>query len=450
MKGHLYLLLLLLATFSVVAQEVAEDSVKKEAGKEGWTFGALPVISYDTDLGFQYGALVNFFNYGDGSTYPEYLQSIYMEWSRTTKGTGINRFYFDSKHTIPGIWLTADVSYLTEQAMQFFGFNGYDAVYNSAWEDDTSPEYVSRVFYRHDRRMFRVLTSFQGQLLNSTDKLRWLAGFTYIDNSIASVDIEKLNDGKNSGNQLPDVPGLYDQYVKWGAIRENEAQGNRVTYLKAGLVYDTRDEEAFPTSGIWADAILSYAPTFLGDWEYNYTKLTIAYRQYFGFGAKKIVLGYRLGYQGTISGTVPFHMQPHIVPVIMIGSSSEGLGGSRSLRGVMRNRVVGDGVVLANVEFRWRFVNTRVLKQKLYIGTNLFGDFGKVVDKIDFQLDPGQTQGVNLDDYFDTGAESLHISAGIGLKFGLNDNFILSIDHGIATDDRDGDSGTYINMNWLF
>ncbi|MDZ7604011.1 MAG: BamA/TamA family outer membrane protein [Cyclobacteriaceae bacterium] len=287
-------------------------------------------------------------------------------------------------------------------------------------------------------------------MLKSTDKFRWLAGFTYTDNSIARVDIARLNEGKDPDELLPDVPGLYENYVSWGAIPENEADGNKVTYLKAGLVYDTRNEEAFPTKGIWADAILSFAPTFLGDWDYNYTKLTLAFRQYVGFGTKNLVFGYRLGYQGTVSGTVPFHMQPHIVPVIMIGASSEGFGGSRSLRGVMRNRVVGDGIILGNAELRWRFLQTTVMKQKIYIGTNVFADFGRVVKKIDFELNPNSTATVNLADYFDTGAEAIHISTGIGLKFGLNDNFIVSFDYGMATDKRDGDTGLYINMNWLF
>jgi outer membrane protein assembly factor BamA len=140
-------------------------------------------------------------------------------------------------------------------------------------------------------------------------------------------------------------------------------------------------------------------------------------------------------------------MQPHIVPVIMIGASSEGLGGSRSLRGVMRNRVIGDGIILGNAELRWRFLTTKIMKQKLTVGTNLFFDSGKVVDKIEFKVN--QTVS-NASDYFAPGTEAIHISGGLGVKFGLNDNFILSIDHGLATDSRDGDSGTYINMNWLF
>ena len=429
----------------------------KQKIKKGWTFGALPVVSYDTDIGFQYGALANFFNYGDGSTYPEYLQSIYLEWSRTTKGSGINRFYFDSEYLIPKIRTTADVSYLTEQAMQFFGFNGYDAVYNSNWEDDSNEDYVSRVFYRHDRKIFRIMTSFQGRILPDTDKFRWLAGFAYYDNTIGSVDIDRLNKGKSEDKQLPDVEGLYDKYVRWDVIGEKESKGNKTTYLKAGLVLDSRDFEAFPTDGIWAEAIYSYAPSSLGDGKFDYSKLTLWWRHYLTLASKNLIFAYRLGYQGTMSGKVPFHMQPHIVPTIMTASTSQGLGGSKSLRGIMRNRVVGDGFVIGNAELRWKFINTEVLKQNLYIGTNLFFDIGRVVQEIDVDIsqekmdETAEYPGQDLyEDYFAPGSEDFHVSAGLGLKFGLNENFILSVDYGVATDNRDGKSGLYITLNWLY
>jgi len=35
---------------------------KEMVTKTGWNFGALPTITFDTDLGFQYGALVNLYN----------------------------------------------------------------------------------------------------------------------------------------------------------------------------------------------------------------------------------------------------------------------------------------------------------------------------------------------------------------------------------------------------
>ena len=97
------------------------DSIKV---KTGWNFGAIPAISFDTDQGFQYGAAVNFYNFGDGSTFPKYKHSLYFEISRFTKGSGIYRFYYDSESLIPGIQVTTDLSYLPDQAYDFYGFNG--------------------------------------------------------------------------------------------------------------------------------------------------------------------------------------------------------------------------------------------------------------------------------------------------------------------------------------
>ena len=88
--------------------------------KTGFAFGALPAISYDSDLGFQYGALVNLYNYGDGSAFPKYDESLYLEYSRFTKGTGITRLMFDSEKIIPGVRSTVDVTYLIDQMMDFF------------------------------------------------------------------------------------------------------------------------------------------------------------------------------------------------------------------------------------------------------------------------------------------------------------------------------------------
>ena len=46
--------------------------------------------------------------------------------------------------------------------------------------------------------------------------------------------------------------------------------------------------------------------------------------------------------------------------------------------------------------------------------------------------------------------ESLHLSYGAGLHFALNENFIVTVDYGLAADERDGNSGMYIGLNFLF
>ena len=147
--------------------DTTKTDEKAEKVKTGWNFGALPVVGYNSDIGFQYGALANFYHYGDGSTYPKYFHSIYMEISRTTKGGGINQLFYDSEYLLPGLRVTADISYLTEKALDFYGYNGYDAIYNVDWTDKSDTSYRSRVFYKHERKLFRFALDFQGKFANS-------------------------------------------------------------------------------------------------------------------------------------------------------------------------------------------------------------------------------------------------------------------------------------------
>ncbi len=433
--------------------------ISKKGAKEGWKTGIpIPTISFDQDIGFQYGIALDLFDFGKPSIYPEYKHKFYFEWSRTTKGSGINRIYYDSEYLIPKVRLTADLSYLTEQTLQFFGFNGYDVVYNREWEDESNKdEYKSRVFYRHDRKIFRVLANFQGDLFKNKDELQWIVGFAFFNTNVGTVDVDRLNKGKSEDKQLPDTALLYDKYLDWGIIKPEEKDGNITTYLKAGLVYDTRDFQFFPSKGIWSEATFSYAPGFLGDKNFEYSKLTLIHRQYFSLGSKDLVFAYRLGYQTTLSGKVPFHIQPHIVPTFMTAATSQGLGGAKTLRGIMRNRVVGDGVALGNIELRWKFLKTNLGKSDLYLGANAFFDIGRVVKNIDVEISQEimdnnpKSNGTDVfEDYFDIGSEAFHSSTGLGLKIGYNENQIVSVDYGFALDKRDGKSGLYIRFFWLF
>ena len=70
----------------------AQTEKKDELIKKNWNFGALPTITFDTDLGFQYGALVNLYDYGDGTRFPKYNHSLYFEVSRFFKAAGLTGF----------------------------------------------------------------------------------------------------------------------------------------------------------------------------------------------------------------------------------------------------------------------------------------------------------------------------------------------------------------------
>jgi len=448
MKKTLSVLLVSLIIFSVSAQE------KKV--KTGWKFGgALPAISFNSDLGFQYGALAEFFNYGDGSKYPAYLDHIYAEVSRYTKGSGIYRFMYESNHLIPGVESTSDLSYLPDQANSFYGFNGYESVFNKEWMDDklADPSYRTRMFYRFQRNQFRFKNDFQGKL--SGDHIKWSAGFAFQNFKTGSVNIDKLNKGKDV--KLPSVtsePGLYERYQALGIIPTDEVNGGWINTLKAGLVWDSRDNRPNPMKGLWSEIGIEVAPKFLGN-EWGFSKLYITHRQYFTLIENDLALVYRLGYQTTLSGHSPFFYQSQVITSRLTGYSSEGLGGYNTLRGVLWNRVMGDAFFLGNIELRWKPVYFKFLKQDCYLGISGFYDFGRTTKNISLPADLSTRFSTafpteSFPSYFNPGKEKLHQSAGISIMPVMNQNFVVAIDIGKAFDKQDGNIGFSIGLNYLF
>lgn len=442
---------ILLLFFVTRAQAQPAGEAKPDRVKTGFNLGLLPAVSFNTDLGFQYGLIVNLFHYGDGSSYPEYRHNVYCEVSRFTRGSGINRFFYDSKYLIPHTRLTADVSYLTDRLYDFYGFNGFRAAYHPGWADDQSADYRSRAFYKYDRKLLRVTADFQGRLPNP--RFGWVAAVGLYSFRIDSVDTQHLNRGKSGGDALPSVDGgLYQRYVDWGIIGPEERHGGTVTYLKLGMVYDTRDNEPNPMRGMWTEAVVNYAPPFLGPGKrFSHAKLSFIHRQYFTLWPKRLSLVYRLGYQGTLWGKCPFYLQPNIATLYLTAATSEGLGGSKTLRGVLRNRVVGDGVVYGNLELRWQFVRFYLFKQNFYLALNAFVDAGGVVQPVDIDWTkvPPYCLPEQSDEYF-CQSEGVHATWGGGFRIVMNQNFIVAIDHGRTFNPQDGRAGTYIGLNFLF
>ena len=449
MKKTFLVFLLSMLILSVSAQE------KKI--KTGWKFGgALPAITYDSDLGLEYGALVDFYNYGDGSKYPDFIDHTYTEISRYTKGSGIYRFMFESRHIIPGVQWISDLSYLPDKAATFYGFNGYESVYNKDWMDDklSSDIYRSRMYYRFQKNQFRFKNDFQGKL--SGDHFKWSAGFAFQDFTVSSVNIDKLNKGKS--DKLPSVtdePGLFEQYLSNNIIPADEAKGGWINTVKGGLTWDSRDNRPNPMKGIWTEIGIEAAPKFLGN-NWGFSKLYIIHRQYFTLIEKDLSLVYRIGYQATISGHTPFFYQSQVITSRLTGATSEGLGGAKTLRGILRDRVVGDAFVMGNIELRWKPLYFRFLKQDCYLGLNAFYDFGRVTKdiKLPDNLENTFTNPVHPTDtysqYFKPGTEKMHQSAGMSVMLAMNQVFVVAIDCGKAFNVQDGNIGFSIGLNYLF
>lgn len=424
----------------------AQINIRKE--KKGWNFGFIPVIGYNTDIGFKYGGLVAAYDYGNGENYPKYRKMIRLEISRCTKGSGINQLFLDFNPLFKrdDIRLTADISYLSDQTSDFYGFNGAPSNYNSAYTDDKGASYISRVYYKMERNLFRAAFDLQGNIL--PPKIRWLAGMGFLNYDVHTVDIGKLNQGKSDENMLPDTMLLYDKYVDWGILSPAEAKGGHHLFLKAGLVYDSRDIQANPSRGIWSEIMLITAPYALWNQDGYFTKLSITHRQYFTLVKERLTWVYRVGYQGTIGGYDPFYNQNYMHSSYL-GAGISGLGGAKSLRGILRNRIIGQGIAYTNTEFRWKFLKFLLAKQNFYFALNPFLDMGMVVQpsRVDESRVPA---GEDATLYFTGKKERLHFAAGCGLHMAMNENFVVAADFGRAFSMQDGKFGAYIGINWLF
>jgi outer membrane protein assembly factor BamA len=278
--------------------------------------------------------------------------------------------------------------------------------------------------------------------------IKWLLGIDHYNHKLSSFNFDRYNKKSNNADRLKDTTTLYDLYQEWNFITDKEADGGITNYIKTGLIYDTRDQKANPMTGIWSEILFASAPEFFFNKDFDFLKMSLIHRQYFTIIPKDLNLATRIGYQGTIAGEAPFYMQSYLLSSFTSSVNVEGLGGAKSIRGVMRNRVLGDDIIYGNFELRWKFLYTKLFNQNFYLALSTFFDTGKTLDPIEInenKLPPDHEQK-----YFDTEEDKFHSSLGLGLHIAMNNNFIVAIDYGNALDSRDGNQGIYIGMDFLY
>lgn len=421
---------LLLTVLPLAAWEgaAADSTSKQEIVKDGWNFGPLPCVSYNSDLGFQYGICADIFNYK--GVFPDYRQRFYVEASRYTGGQTLLHAQFDSKYLIPGIRTTFSASWQYDPMFLFYGFNGLEA-YDPLLAADKASR-TARYAYR--RSMVRVLTDFQGPIL---PHLNWAAGVSFWHYGIGDIRMEAY-DAENT---------LYYQMRQAQVFSEQEVSGGDRLEIKAGLVFDTRNNEAAPDRGIWAECYLNGSPSINGD-SYHYLRLAAHFRQYLSLWPERIVFAYHLGYQGTVLGEAPFYTQQNISTLYLRQTCTDGLGGINTVRGLLAQRLVGDSYAWLNAELRIRLFSFNLIGQSWYLAVNPLFDAGMVTRLY---------KGEQLSAFYGRSLEELsrdarqpHMSAGGGLKLAMNRNFIVSAELANPLRKTDGEMAVYIALNYIF
>lgn len=148
-------------------------------------------------------------------------------------------------------------------------------------------------------------------------------------------------------------------------------------------------------------------------------------------------------------------MKNYMATLFTKRANYEMLGGANSLRGIVRNRITGDGYAYANVELRLKLVSFKIARQAFYIGINPLFDIGYITKPVELNRSESELRaltaasGVRYEDFF-SDKDGVHMSAGAGLKIAMNENFILSVDFAKAFNKQDGNTGLYIMLGYMF
>jgi|GEM_PF-47229 len=528
-------------TLSVASEKKASKSKKEpkynEKGqiiKTGYNLGPLPAVAFDADKGFQLGAILNVFNYGDGSDYPNYFSKLYFEASWFTKGSMLFQVMYDNKKLIPGVRWSSAAVVTVDKAFDFYGFNGYQSYFdydriatgkaNKKLDVPDMNKYIYTPYYRSNRLTAFLKTDFVG---NITEHFKWEAGYNFRYFRQNEIDRSSINKNKvwsnsypsgsgtfvgtkqdKAGNAVPEadtrvaMPTLYELYVAWGLIRPEETMDESIgghkngffnSALRLGLMYDTRDKEGAPTKGIWAEGHVTAAPKWLGTTN-PYYRYSFTFRHYVPIVKNDVLtFAYRLNYEGSITKDCPYYVAPYIT-VMGENDDKDGFGGYRTVRGILRDRVMGLDMASYNAEFRYRFVSFKWLNQNMAFALSLFSDGAMVTRERDMSFNsPYETgtveyeaarlsydaymkglsarfddQGNPVSEYTrlnDDGSimtvkEIPHITAGLGLRFIMNENFIVAFEYGKPISCfykktspyymQDGTGAFYINVGYLF
>jgi outer membrane protein assembly factor BamA len=458
--------------------------------KTGVNLGPLPVVAFDADRGFQFGALLNLYDFGDGKNYPNPNSQWYFEASAYTKESSINSYKFivnyDNKTLIPGVRMSICSGYYKDAALDFYGFNGYQSNYDMSmleptfvWEDNKAGDKLAQKFedkgklpkgfYRFGRDLIKAKVDFTGEIAKN---FYWEAGYHFQwlkAQSFTPKGYRVLDNPFELDHYVPGGTTLFDLYKAWGIISEDEANGGLTSSLRVGLMYDSRNVENNPTKGIWAEAHVIAAPKWLGTTHEHY-KYCATFRHYVPIVQDKLTFAYRIGYQGTFGKSSPWYSLPFYTNM-GVKADNDGFGGYRTVRGLMLNRVQGLDVGYYNAEFRYRFIDFKLAKQNIAFALSAFCDGAHVFRGYDMTFtDSAKAALLSTDPAINPAGDPMrglamtnqyknfvfdqkdgfHGAAGAGLRFIMNQNFIVAFEYARCFNKQDGNGAFYINTGFLF
>lgn len=367
--------------------------------RSGWEVNGLPALNFDADEGIGYGLIGQMYKYADRAG--PYAFTVQPTIFFTTKGRRDFTVFMDAPNAFGTTW-RVDAYAGSERQLS----TPYYGIGNATEMSEALQNPPNEYFYRFGKKRTRFYTNIQHALGNP--HLRGLVGMGF-----QSVKID----------QTP-----FDQGT---TLLANEMNGRaiedgKLNYLRAGMVWDTRDVETGTRSGTWSDLLVQRIDKKLGSTT-DFTRITGTVRHYRPIGRRVVFAGRVIGQN--VNGAAPFY---DLATVQGSFKEAEGLGGSSTVRGLPKNRFLGKGILIGNSELRWNAASFSLRGKSSGLILNAFTDGGRVFEKA-----------------FASSSDSsgMHIGYGGGARLAYGNNFVVAVD---VAHSALSTAPVYIGLGYLF
>jgi len=359
--------------------------------QQGMDVLALPLASFSSDQGMGYGVVGGGYVYGEG--YAPYRHALGVQVFFTQRGSQSHFIRYDGPRLIGPLRLEARLDFRRERLSPYFGGG-----------NDSAPHFrgdVSDQRFNYERLTPGAWVRLRGKPLGEQRPLQAYVGYGWRTTRVRAYEGSVLSETQPTG-----------------------MDGGCSAQLLGGFLWDTRDSETDPTSGGVEELSFRVSAMPTGS-SFDYAGITLGERRYVRLSSR-VLFAQRLSLD-MLFGEVPFFEWAQSGGI----TSSEGVGGMSTVRGIERNRFAGYIKAFSNSELRVHATEFNFLGGENRLGVVGFLDLGRV-------WHPGTSDGAWY---------AWHPGIGTGLRL-TRRAAVVRVDYAMSTES--GRQGLYFSVGQMF
>ena len=267
--------------------------------------------------------------------------------SISTSGAQTVSLTYNNTARVPGWRFLAIAGYERIQHAPYFGLGNASTISDSLESANGGDSH----YYRYSLTRATGIIAVQHQIAGP---LRMLAGGQY---------------RRYRATPLGGLPTALGADLATGVVSDTGSSTS--LELRGGLLFDTRDEEASPSRGVFVEAIGAKALKGAGD--FDYTRWALGACEFTPVGLET-VLALRQSVQFA-RGMLPFYIAYERLTSWL---PEDGFGGTTTLRQNIQGRWLGANTALASVDLRHKYLDTAIGISPIRLWLVAHADVGRV------------------------------------------------------------------------